>query len=127
MCWTKSRWTWDLEKNQELKRGFFYQCTVCFTKRNDYPGLNRKLDELTKQVSELTSKPDLSHVDQLIGEFEERVRRKNNLIVFGVAESSGGSSDERKGHDKDTITEIIKVTVADQEQNNVNVVNSFKL
>ena len=55
------------------------------------------------------------------------MRRKNNLIVFGMSESSGGNSDERKGHDKDTITEIIKVTVADQEQNNVNVVNSFKL
>ena len=55
------------------------------------------------------------------------MRRKNNLIVFGVAESSGSNSDERKGHDKDKITEIIKVTMADQEQNNLNVVNSFRL
>ena len=69
----------------------------------------RKVDsDLNRQANRAAKQKETSpNVDENVAELRERERRKNNIIVFNIEESSKDNSEERKQDDKAAVHDIL--------------------
>lgn len=74
--------------------------------------LNQKLLALEKKNLDLEAKCErlkdqsVNSVDFVINEYDQRKKRENNVIVFGLAEKTLGPLDDRNKHDEDHVKSL---------------------
>lgn len=80
--------------------------------------LEKKISTLVESHKNLQNQCDLlraeldnlKEFDQqyLLEEFEDRERRRDNIMIFGLTEKPDGTVPERDGHDRDMIREVLQ-------------------
>lgn len=110
----------ELKKAQNIIRGELSELT------NVQENTNMELSDLRKTQNDIQAKNENlnDHVDEKLKNFEERMKRKRNAIIFNIPESLKESEDEQKQDDFNKIKEtLIKMT----ETNPKELSNWFRL
>lgn len=84
--------------------------------RDEIKNLKETIKLLTQRVEHLESvnanlnenNDALSNemTDRIMGECDERRRRENNVVIFGIKERVTGTPTEREQHDREAVTEV---------------------
>lgn len=90
--------------------------------------LNDTVDALKQEISTLKKSETRSDFEEIVSEVTDRINRKRNLMVFGVAEpDSSLSADVRSGMDFQTIKEIVKFVSPNINDALVENINVFRV
>lgn len=67
-----------------------------------------EIQNLKEKMESISSDTKHIHSDEIIGEIEERIRRKRNVIIVGVNELESGTVPERQLHDRMQVKNILE-------------------
>lgn len=120
----------DLSKTEvrkiNAKCGLTYTCKHCILLGDDINGLKSAIVSLQHELKQLKATPtttlnDLTNSERIIQEIQNRDRRKDNIIVFGLPEECSNKNDQ-SSRDVDTVRDIFTTLQIDAP-----VVNSMRL
>lgn len=101
-----------------------YLCDECEEGLRQVPELRKLVTELRHQVQELSKQhSNAVNLDMVINEIEDRKNRSRNVIMYGLPESSSTSPEDRKLHDKLSVSN----TLASLPIQAPEIVSSFRL
>ncbi|XP_045541899.1 uncharacterized protein LOC123723365 [Papilio machaon] len=101
-----------------------YLCDDCEEGLRQVPALRKLVTELQHQVQELSKqRSNAINLDMVIHEIEDRKNRSRNVIMYGLPESSSTSPEDRKEHDKLSVTKSLASLPAQVPE----IVSTFRL
>lgn len=110
-------------------RGYDWTCSSCRAMGNDIKDLKALIIQLQNEIKDLRNENAqmnqnriTSGIDfeELLSEFTERHKRRNNIVIFKVEEPNQNESlEEQKANDKHTVTAILNAIAPDLSMQNI--------
>lgn len=104
------------------KKGVSYSCRNCNVVSNDINELRSAIISLKDEIlSRERSNLSETLFEEILSEISERNNRKQNIILFNVAEKESQNADERKTHDGVTARSILQALPVDVDVERIEV------
>lgn len=93
----------------KTSRVLTFMCPECRDKLNQLPTLINLITELKEEIRSLKRDRVQTNIERTIEEWQERMNRAKNVILFGVPESTSASVEQRKKEDSDGVAQVLSV------------------